>query len=150
MSIQKMKNGVLPGFLCFGDAEARGNLGLLDQYLAMRWVQENINKFGGDVNKVTVMGHSSGAASIMYHLVSPRTKRKFITSDRILPKLKHINLGRELHVAYRIPALQEALMLFACSRKTSFHFYNACGVSFLQRKKLFEIQHASGPSIRPF
>ncbi|XP_072157494.1 pyrethroid hydrolase Ces2a isoform X2 [Bemisia tabaci] len=65
------------GFLCFGDAEARGNLGLLDQYLAMRWVQENINKFGGDVNKVTVMGHSSGAASIMYHLVSPRTKQLF-------------------------------------------------------------------------
>ncbi|KAK7050253.1 carboxylic ester hydrolase [Favolaschia claudopus] len=40
------------------------NLGFLDQDLALQWVQRNIAKFGGDPRKVTIMGQSSGAASV--------------------------------------------------------------------------------------
>ncbi|XP_046382309.1 acetylcholinesterase-like [Ischnura elegans] len=65
------------GFLCFGEAVARGNLGLLDQYVALRWVQENAGAFGGDPAKVTLVGHSAGAASAFFHLYSPRTKGLF-------------------------------------------------------------------------
>lgn len=61
------------GFFCLEDAEARGNLGLLDQYLALLWVRENIAAFGGDSRSVTMMGHSAGAASVMFHMISPRT-----------------------------------------------------------------------------
>nr|XP_022901143.1 carboxylesterase 4A [Onthophagus taurus] len=61
------------GFLCLGIPEARGNLGLLDQYLGILWVKENIKYFGGDPEKITLFGYSAGAASVMLHVTSPRT-----------------------------------------------------------------------------
>ncbi|KAF2884977.1 hypothetical protein ILUMI_21198 [Ignelater luminosus] len=61
------------GFLCFENQDVRGNMGLLDQYFAMLWVRENIRYFGGDPDKVTLYGHSAGAASVALHMISPRT-----------------------------------------------------------------------------
>lgn len=65
------------GSLCLGGPEARGNLGLLDQYMALIWIRDNIDKFGGDKNSVTLIGHSSSAASVIYHLTSPRARGLF-------------------------------------------------------------------------
>jgi para-nitrobenzyl esterase len=66
----------------FGHPELRGspapaNFALLDQIAALRWVQENISRFGGDPGNVTVVGESAGAANIGYLLTSPRAAGLF-------------------------------------------------------------------------
>lgn len=54
------------GFLCGSEALAAGiaNNGFRDQRQALRWVSENIAAFGGDPEKVTIWGESSGAESV--------------------------------------------------------------------------------------
>lgn len=53
------------------------NLGLKDQRLALKWVQENIEFFGGDPNNVTIFGQSAGASSAQYHVLSKESKGLF-------------------------------------------------------------------------
>ncbi|XP_050531734.1 esterase FE4-like isoform X2 [Daktulosphaira vitifoliae] len=68
--------GIL-GFLSTEDDVIRGNFGLKDQVMALHWVQENIQQFGGDPRQVTIAGASSGGASVGYHLLSPLSKGLF-------------------------------------------------------------------------
>ncbi|XP_069975531.1 cholinesterase 1-like, partial [Penaeus vannamei] len=51
------------------------NFGLLDQIAALHWVKENIGNFGGDPDKVTIVGHGTGAALANLLLISPVAKR---------------------------------------------------------------------------
>ncbi|XP_063602611.1 juvenile hormone esterase-like [Penaeus indicus] len=68
--------GVL-GFLSTEDASLPGNLGLKDQTLALRWVQDNIRDLGGDPDKVTLFGQGSGAQSVHYQILTPYSRGLF-------------------------------------------------------------------------
>lgn len=56
---------------------AQGNWGMLDQQQALRWVQDNINAFGGDPDNVTIVGESAGGGSVCFQLASPTAKGLF-------------------------------------------------------------------------
>ena len=65
------------GFLSTGDAHAPGNYGLWDQHLALKWVHDNIENFGGDAAKVTLFGGSAGLASVVYQSLFAGNKGLF-------------------------------------------------------------------------
>jgi para-nitrobenzyl esterase len=56
---------------------ASGNQGILDQIAAIRWVRQNIAKFGGDPANVTIFGESAGSLDVSVLMTSPLSKGLF-------------------------------------------------------------------------
>ncbi|KAM7396517.1 hypothetical protein PAMP_019552 [Pampus punctatissimus] len=61
----------LLGFLSTGDENMPGNVGMLDQVQALKWIQQHIHSFGGDPTLVTIFGESAGGVSVSLLLLSP-------------------------------------------------------------------------------
>ncbi|XP_063978679.1 carboxylic ester hydrolase-like [Diachasmimorpha longicaudata] len=68
--------GIL-GFLSTGNEAGPGNYGVKDVFLALQWIQTNIEDFGGDINSVTLSGASAGAALAHHLVLSNRTEGLF-------------------------------------------------------------------------
>lgn len=54
-----------------------GSYGILDMIAGLKWVKENISRFGGDPSNVTIFGHSAGGAAVSLLAASPLTKGLF-------------------------------------------------------------------------
>lgn len=69
------------GFVCLPELKEEaghtGNYGLYDQMAALEWVKNNISAFGGDGDKITIMGQSAGAMSVQYLCQSDLTDGLF-------------------------------------------------------------------------
>ncbi|KPM11186.1 acetylcholinesterase-like protein 7 [Sarcoptes scabiei] len=65
------------GFLDLDTERIPGNMGLFDQFTAIKWVRQNIKFFGGDPKSITLFGTSAGSISIGFHMFSPLTKHLF-------------------------------------------------------------------------
>ena len=57
--------------------DAPANFGHLDQQAGTRWVQRNIEAFGGDPANITIGGQSAGGGSVMSQLTSPQNEGLF-------------------------------------------------------------------------
>ncbi|XP_045761416.1 para-nitrobenzyl esterase-like [Maniola jurtina] len=65
------------GFLCLGTENAPGNAGMKDQVALLRWVKNNIAKFGGNPDEVTIAGYGSGSSSVDLLVISKLAKNLF-------------------------------------------------------------------------
>lgn len=63
------------GYLYIPDISA--NVGQLDQIVALEWVKNNIEAFGGDPDNVTIFGESAGAYAVITLLAMPAAKKLF-------------------------------------------------------------------------
>lgn len=60
LTLAELFGWIVTGFLYVDDNTISGNMGLLDQIEALRWVQKHIRSFGGSSSNVTVFGVSAG------------------------------------------------------------------------------------------
>jgi len=72
---------VFLGFLSTGDSASTGNYGLKDQAESIRWVYENIDSFGGNRSRISIMGQSAGSVSTHLQLLSTTSVAKNMFSS---------------------------------------------------------------------
>lgn len=71
------------GFMCHPELSKEssrglsGNYGILDQVMALQWIHDNIEAFGGDPEKITIAGESAGGISVSIQCASPLAKGLF-------------------------------------------------------------------------
>jgi para-nitrobenzyl esterase len=60
-----------------GEYRDSGNIGLIDIVMALQWVRDNISRFGGDPDNVTIFGQSGGGSKVAALLAMPKAHGLF-------------------------------------------------------------------------
>lgn len=76
-----------------------GNLGLVDQVEALRWVQRNISQFGGDPGSVTIFGESAGGSSVLSLMATPLARGLFHRVIALSPSMNQLRSRDRAHAA---------------------------------------------------
>ena len=109
--------------------KGEGNWGLKDQVLALKWVQKNIEFFGGNKNQVTIFGQSAGGASVHHHILSNRSVGLFhraISQSGVATALwakttskKDANLVKIYQAQFVNCTIKPKSAMWACLKNTS-------------------------------
>jgi carboxylesterase type B len=112
------------GFLASGSGSGQltGNYGLLDQQMAIKWVQSNINAFGGDPTRITLFGQSAGAQSVAIQYISPSMQPYFqgaiLQSPPIIP-------------IFRTYTQYNSIFYGVCQQFGCYNIFTGCSMSCL-------------------
>lgn len=109
------------GFMCLDIPEVPGNQGLKDQMIALRWIKDNIQAFGGEPSKITAFGYSAGSRSIDFHTLSKHEKlidQGIFQSGHALgpinvPQIKNAPLLLAQHLGFTTDNLNDAISFLA-------------------------------------
>jgi para-nitrobenzyl esterase len=114
-----------------------GNYGYLDQNAALKWIQRNIARFGGDPGKVIITGQSAGAGSVVQQIFSPLSRGLFrgavmwsgcnFSGDNT-PLAKAEAVGVEIQKALKVESLDD-LRQIPADRILAIQAENQVGVS---------------------
>ena len=113
------------GFLNTEDGHARGNYAFADQHLAIRWVHDHIEAFGGDPNKVTLFGASAGGVGViiqsLYEGNDGLFQRGIAQSGATIPRPYDISFANPRENARRLGKVvgcdsQDSAKLIRCLR----------------------------------
>ena len=114
-----------PDLTASSEYKGSGNFGFLDQVAAIKWVKENISAFGGDPDKITIVGESAGSFSVSLLMCSPLSKNLIAgamlsSGAEVLPfeptsQADADAAGVELLKQAGIPSLADAMALNADS-----------------------------------
>ncbi|CAF1277864.1 unnamed protein product [Rotaria magnacalcarata] len=120
------------GFLSSGDERLLGNIGLYDQSMVLDWIYENSEALGGDIERITVGGHSAGAPHAYYLAISPfnqgRIRRLILQSGSPFNIWSHIQANQAMERFDVVADDNQCGMMdgfdekLNCLRETNYHF----------------------------